>query len=360
MLISVVYVLFLKAKSKKVETYQQQVVYIHPSVHLAFTWGRWVFLSPELLEKQERREIILHEFVHRNQGHTIDLILSEIVCAWLWFNPFVFFHFKAIKENHEYLADQGVLSQGVDELSYQQLLLNTAFKTSFWEVHGFGNSTIKKRIKMINFSNNKNYWKWGLLLPYSLLILWLFSNNPIVFAQHKGETHVEQLGDSLFTKIENHFVERKGTGSFESLNKGELDFIFPLDNPEISSGYGYRKHPFTKKKKFHKGVDFKAPKGTPVYAVEDGVVIAISTVGADGKKKGYGNFIVIKHASGYHSMYAQLEKFQEDVLKGKKEIKKGTQIATVGSSGQSTGPHLHFEVKKDGENIDPMTVLKKK
>ncbi len=114
----------------------------------------------------------------------------------------------------------------------------------------------------------------------------------------------------------------------------------------IASGYGYRSDPFTKERKFHYGMDFTAPRGTPVYATGDGVVER-----ADNNATGYGNHIRVDHGYGYVSLYAHLYKY--NVRPGQK-VKRGDLIGFVGSTGRSEAPHLHYEIFKDGERINPI------
>ena len=125
--------------------------------------------------------------------------------------------------------------------------------------------------------------------------------------------------------------------------------IQPVRNEDLSrkpSGYGYRTDPFTKTGKFHFGMDFTAPRGTPVYASGDGVVTR-----ADNTASGYGNHIRIDHGYGYESLYAHLYKFS--ARRGQK-VKRGDLIGFVGSTGRSEAPHLHYEIFKDGERINPI------
>ena len=114
----------------------------------------------------------------------------------------------------------------------------------------------------------------------------------------------------------------------------------------IASGYGYRSDPFTKERKFHYGMDFTAPRGTPVYATGDGVVAR-----ADNNATGYGNHIRIDHGYGYVSLYGHLYKY--NVKRGQK-VKRGDLIGFVGSTGRSEAPHLHYEIFKDGDRINPI------
>lgn len=125
--------------------------------------------------------------------------------------------------------------------------------------------------------------------------------------------------------------------------------IQPVANEDLSriaSGYGWRTDPFTKVRKFHYGMDFTAPRGTPVYATGDGRVIR-----ADNRSTGYGNHIRIDHGYGYTSLYGHLYKY--NVRRGQ-QVKRGDVIGFVGSTGRSEAPHLHYEIFKDDEKINPI------
>lgn len=127
---------------------------------------------------------------------------------------------------------------------------------------------------------------------------------------------------------------------------GVLDVI-PVQGAE-SSGYGYRRHPISGRRKFHKGVDFKAPRGTPVYAAASGVVTVARRNGS------YGRLIIISHGLDLETRYAHLR--QIHVEEGE-FVSAGELIGTVGSSGRTTGPHLHFEVRRSGEAVNPYWAL---
>ncbi len=125
--------------------------------------------------------------------------------------------------------------------------------------------------------------------------------------------------------------------------------IQPVRNEDLkrmASGYGMRSDPFTKARKMHWGMDFTAPRGTPVYASGDGVVTR-----ADSNSSGYGNHIRIDHGYGYVSLYAHLYKYN---IKKNQKVKRGDLIGFVGSTGRSEAPHLHYEIFKDDERINPI------
>ncbi len=135
--------------------------------------------------------------------------------------------------------------------------------------------------------------------------------------------------------------------------KGKLLSSIPAIQPvknenlkRIASGFGWRNDPFTKVKKFHYGMDFTAPRGTPVYATGDGRIDR-----ADNRSTGYGNHIRIDHGYGYTSLYAHLYKY--NVRVGQK-VSRGDVIGFVGSTGRSEAPHLHYEIWKDQDRINPI------
>ena len=121
----------------------------------------------------------------------------------------------------------------------------------------------------------------------------------------------------------------------------------PVDGARLSSGYGRRRHPILGYTKMHRGVDFAAPSGTPVYAAGNGRIQAI------GRKGGYGRYIRIRHNGHYSTAYAHLRRFARSMKRGKR-VRQGDIIGYVGSSGRSTGPHLHYEVLKAGRQVNPL------
>lgn len=131
--------------------------------------------------------------------------------------------------------------------------------------------------------------------------------------------------------------------------KGNGKFGFPLTSySRISSGYGYRIHPITNTKKLHSGIDYAAPYGTSILAAEDGVVL---TAGWNG---GYGYCVTVNHGGGYVTLYGHCSSLS---VSAGQTVKRGQTIAKVGSTGNSTGNHLHFEVRVNGSTVDPAGYL---
>ncbi len=121
----------------------------------------------------------------------------------------------------------------------------------------------------------------------------------------------------------------------------------PIDGARLSSGFGRRKHPILKYTKMHRGIDFAAPTGTPIYAAGNGRVVLAGRNGA------YGKYIKIRHNNRYSTAYAHLSRFRRGVRKGKR-VRQGQVIGYVGSTGRSTGPHLHYEILVEGRQVNPL------
>lgn len=139
------------------------------------------------------------------------------------------------------------------------------------------------------------------------------------------------------------YYDEKGGGKKTGLDKKPL----AMRNARISSLFGYRRHPIYKTTKFHSGVDYAAPRGTAIYASGSGTIEIARYV------NGYGNFIKIRHNSEYETAYGHMQKFASGMRPGIR-VKKGQIIGYVGSTGRSTGPHLHFEILRKGQRIDPL------
>ena len=123
----------------------------------------------------------------------------------------------------------------------------------------------------------------------------------------------------------------------------------PLDGAKISSNFGMRKHPISGFNKMHKGIDFAAPIGTPIYAGGNGIVEYVGTNG------GYGKYIRIRHNNEYKTAYAHLNSYKKGISKGVR-VNQGEVIGYVGNTGRSTGPHLHYEIIYQNKQINPLTL----
>lgn len=295
-----------------------------------YSFFHYVFLSPKAIGASDTDKILMHEAAHAKQLHSLDLLLVEIIRILLWFNPFIYLYKKAFVEVHEYLADRDCLRNGVCSIDYQNIMLQSVQnRLSNALASGFATSLTLKRIKMMTRIRTSRFAhiKLTLILPVLAILLMSFS----------------------FEKAPLDLLSNQ-----PPLTPGNTDpeFVLPVKADKgiyLASGYGNRVHPIERVEKMHNGVDIAGPEGTPILAVADGVISKIVEV------KGYGKYLVIDHANGFSSLYAQLSGY---AAKQGQTVKRGELIAYMGQSGVSTGPHLHFELRKDGEAIDPSGYLK--
>jgi murein DD-endopeptidase MepM/ murein hydrolase activator NlpD len=152
-----------------------------------------------------------------------------------------------------------------------------------------------------------------------------------------------------------HFVERavmldRTLDDIEALRKGAeaMPLVAPVAAERISSRFGFRRDPFLHRPAFHAGLDFVAPAGTEVRATAPGTVVSA------GWDSGYGNLVEIRHAGGVSTRYGHLSKI---LVSEGEEIAAGTPVGRVGSTGRSTGPHLHYETRREGKAVNPVTFL---
>jgi len=144
-----------------------------------------------------------------------------------------------------------------------------------------------------------------------------------------------------------NFKYNSETGFYDVDGKSVIKTLMktPINGARLSSSFGMRKHPILGFNKLHQGTDFAAPTGTPIMASGNGVVVMAQ------KYKGYGNYILLKHNSTFKTAYAHLSKYGRGVRRGVR-VTQGQIIGYVGSTGMSTGPHLHYEVIKNGKKIN--------
>jgi len=179
-----------------------------------------------------------------------------------------------------------------------------------------------------------------------------------LYRDHKGNT--VKAGDLVYTsfsprgKTSSYYLYTKSDGRegyYDALGKGAKRMLMrtPVNGARLSSRFGRRKHPVLGYRRAHKGVDFAAPRGTPIMAAGTGTIVRSSRFGS------FGNYIRIRHSDGYSTAYAHLSKYARGVKKGRR-VTQGQIIGYVGTTGRSTGPHLHYEVLKNGRQINPMTL----
>jgi len=206
-------------------------------------------------------------------------------------------------------------------------------------LHPFANY-LKKRLQMLNHptvSKNHRYWTVVLLLAACLVCFSL----EVKIVPQKVDANAMQATAFAFPDAPDLLPDQQDLLLRWPLARGHL---------RLSSGFGKRVHPMTKEENYHRGIDLKAPMGTPVLASAAGTVLKSEYSGP------YGYLILIKHDDETETMYCHLSTL---LVEAGDEVDSGVTIGKVGSSGKSIGPHLHFEVRKSGKPVNPETLLVK-
>ncbi|MEM7041017.1 MAG: peptidoglycan DD-metalloendopeptidase family protein, partial [Bacteroidota bacterium] len=307
-----------------------QKVVILPAGKGTFSFLGTLYVSPEEIED---RMVWDHERAHMRQRHSLDILLLEILRIGLWFYPVWHNYRRHMRLNHEFLADAAT-TKNHDSYTYSKLLLKLAVAQQPGSpAHPFRGPALPRRIHMLNSqpSHPMTKLKYFFALPIMALLVPAFSIVPIAEDEpHQPTVHIKSHAPTATPQPPSGVPFAKGT-----------DY-------GVSSGFGMRKNPLNGKHKHHTGIDFKAAPGTPIIAPADGTVLEPN------RSEAWGIHIVLHHDAAYTTAYAHLQK--SDVKAGDK-VRKGEVIGYVGNTGRSTGPHLHYEVLKDGEAVDPATYL---
>lgn len=209
-------IIFLIAKSNPKKCGNYKIVEVSDAL-VPFSLFKWIIINPEKFSSEEMENIIIHEKMHAFQLHSFDLIFTEVLVILFWFNPFIYWYRKSIREIHEYLADRAVVENGCDRLDYQQLILSQVSGGRFVGLAcRFSYSLSKNRLKMLTMIKSKNISKIKFLLaiPLALIALTVFANS------------------NNFTKVSNQLkTESKFSGLNETTNI-ESDTIIESDKPE--------------------------------------------------------------------------------------------------------------------------------
>ena len=343
---SFVYLLTLRKLKGQSESIPQRGYTLYKISHSRpFSFLKDVFMPRSLFGSNAFRQVLEHECVHVSRYHSVDRLVLDFVVSLFWFNPFIYCYRSALIEIHEYEADAGVLKTYQDPVLYQEILfsqLQSAHGSGL--VSHFNFQMIKKRIVMMNKQKKRTGWVYLLMLPVTLVTLFAFSSKeamrPLNEVRDEISSFIGPMGNMAKPK-------------YPKFQENDEPSVLPLKESEkfrMSSGFGMRMHPVEKVMKMHLGVDFACAIGTEVIATADGTVSEIRD-----DPNGYGKLIILDHGNGFETYYGQLSEFK--VEEGD-AVKRNQIIGLSGNSGMSTGPHLHYEVLKDGENVDPVNYIK--
>jgi len=268
-------------------------------------------------------------------------LCATVVTATLFF----FLHNKYFPSNKEL----GLMRE-LDQMKYQYATINDQLNLMSEDlntVHEHDGGVLRIMLGMDPL--DESVWSGGVggSDKYAKLIKYPNSGQLLVETQEKVDKLMLQLKiqklslDSILTKAN---AKEEMLASIPSIKPVRIDLL--RKSLSALSGFGIRLHPVHKVERMHTGVDFTAPPGTPIQATGNGKVIT-----AEYGRVGYGNHIVIDHGFGYTSLYGHMAKL---LVKEGEIVKKGQTIGTVGNTGQSTGPHCHYEVRMKDNPVDPI------
>lgn len=347
-----------------------------------------VVYLPDDLGETQRKLILEHEKIHIKRLDYLVKPVAMFICCIYWFNPFAWLAFYLMERDMEGSCDEAVLRKiGYDrKKEYANTLLGIAERDGWKPGHpiAFGENNVKNRIKRtVKLKKAKlGTIVTGVIVTFLAMILLLVNRSNLQDSQEAAEVivlHNEAMKEGvpgIDSNTATEFVEPQEVayvttnGAMQDTNyvpSGdyfenilltvdapvdlvEILYAYPVDSTTISDAYGARIHPVTQEEKFHSGIDFVADTGSAVMAAADGTVV----------KTGYdddcGNYIILQHINGDMTYYAQCETI---MASEGDTVQRGEQIATVGSTGKSTGPHLHFAVSRNGSYVEPKFVESK-
>lgn len=391
------YAVFLRRVKKKEVTTPCVTGFLHPMVYL-----------PDGLDEVQKQLVLEHEMIHIRRLDYLVKPLVFLVCCIHWFNPFVWVFFFLMERDMETSCDEAVVQKiGYDRRKdYANTLLNLSQNRGRRAGYpiAFGESHVKNRIKGVVKMKKAGI---GVSVVAAVLLLaaaaFLLINraeentqepepvtisyqpdehvtvkeleppkaeadpkeNMYLFDQVDTEIRAGEQEESTFSLpdikeyifFSNEDFSEDGDSAYlpsPSLETGNQDteilFAYPVEGARISDEFGSRIHPVSGDVLFHLGMDFAAEAGTPITAAADGTVV----------KTGYdfecGNYLILLHENGAATYYFHC---QDILAEEGAKVKSGEQIATVGSTGKSTGSHLHFGVSRGGDYIEPKFIEEK-
>lgn len=300
-------------------------VYRSNRFQTAFAFLNRVYIPDSFVDlpTNELRSVIAHERAHIALKHGRDNALITLIKPFFWYNPVYWFLHQELRTVHEFQVDERCTahSQNTD---YTRLLLKLSapgLNTNF--IHPFSKTLIKKRVTKLNQLKSSTMKKvlFLLAIPVAGMLFYAFS----------------------LQRVQRMVV----TETVVTDADPERQFIMPIAAQHVTgyTPFGPRKNPLNEQRKNHTGIDLVAPMGAEIYAAAYGTVRD-----CEESETGYGNNVEIVHKDGFTTRYAHLQRF---VVSAGQSVRQGEVIGYCGSTGKSTGPHLHFEVLQDGEAVDP-------
>lgn len=312
-----------------------------------------ICLNDEILENASQKNlhsIIAHELAHIRRFDDLFIRLQSAIQILYFFHPAVWFASNRINMARECLCDEMVISQkqiSAREYAtglFQTIKLYATAQKELVPIPAFGHQHNKLKQRFHNLKGENRMKKTTTVLAVLGIAIIALTVLPM------AEVTVKNNSQVIAAEIANNEAETKVTIGTDKVEKVDEIVV-----GRISAGFGNMIDPFTQKERFHNAIDIAAESGTTVNSYADGVVL--EAVIRYEPNKGSGKYITIQHADGIQTRYAHLGTV---LVQGGQEVKAGEKIGEVGSTGVSTGPHLHFELIKDGQHVDPLQYLNTK
>lgn len=303
---------------------------IHPCILLPASFE-------DVLSEDERACVILHELSHIKRKDIAVFWLMTILKAIYWFNPVIWYGLYRMRQDCEIACDALALSYMRD---------NENQKYGYTIIHMLQNTTSAKAVSAAGITGNKSQ------IIRRLKMIALFKKNTYKLSLASIAILVA-MGCMFLTNAEEKKIDTQPQAPQleaieeieEQAENNEMMWPLPVEYNRIVSPYGWRSHPLLEEKKLHTGIDIIAPLDVDIIASQKGTITHADVLG------GYGETIIIQHDNGIETIYAHCN---ELLVNEGDIVETGDIIARVGNSGTATGAHLHFEVRKDGEYVDPL------
>ena len=339
-----------------------------------------IYIPSHILKEKDDNtleSIIAHEIAHIKRYDDVFIRIQSLIQIVYFFHPVVWMTMSRINLARECTCDSLVLSKHIiNAKTYSHCILDVlksvSMKYSIMNpLPAFGDKQTKLKDRFENIKGEHNMNKLHFVYVFCILFLIGFTILPmakvteqesVASASITPDESIIQVQTAAYlvalalvqNALDADTDNQLQSDQISSTNeKSEtISFIKPIHSDKITARFGKMKHPFKKTEVFHRGIDIRANKGTDVYACADGVVVKTQLDYTP--NKGTGIYVTVQHANEFSSRYTHLS---EITVSEGQEVKAGDVIAKVGSTGLSTGPHLHFELMKKNEPVDPATFI---
>lgn len=312
-----------------------------------------ILLPASSISETDLKLVLTHELMHLKRKDLWVKMLALIAGTLHWFNPFVHVLRKDVSIWAELSCDEALASEMSHEerRHYGEAILNTldnhsGMNTAFYSPLCESKKHIKRRlIRMLNVKKTKKS-----IMVLAVATILAIGGIGLALAVSSTGNEINNVIDTSSTGNDTDNVINVSADKQDDSNI-DMKYLWPVTgHNRITAAYGNHMHPVKKEMVFHNGIDIPAPEGTPVLTADKGTVAEIGDNETDG------NYVILNHGGGIQTFYSKLFGFVEGLAEGD-TVQQGDVIGYVGSTGEATGPHLHFRLIIDGEYTDPTSAF---